>query len=322
MKKFSRCALILILAIILGGVGGYVYGINALQPTYTSVSELYIVPGADNEASLRSDDGGLNDDFKEVITNSVVISDAKKTAGTSENITEYLDVYTPADSNIVRIECENPDAGTAKKYVDAVAKSAVKNISKVIPVESVKVLSTGTVQSEPARPQLVYYTAGIAMLVATACLFVELIVVLCIGAFRKKEDNYDDELEYERNYGKYAVISKDDVRVLKEAMTEVAAAKVSANAGVSVSETGKSLENDEVSQESVKQEENVTYKEHVHIKTTEIIIEDEDTEDLADESLEDVAEESEDVTESKVESASKDSKSTKKRATIIGRIKK
>lgn len=320
MKKFSRCALILIVVIILGGVGGYIYGINALQPTYTSVSELYIVPGVDNEAALRSDDGGLNDDFEEVITNSVVISDAKKTAGTSEDITEYLDVHTPEDSNIVRIECENPDAGTAKAYVDAVAKSAVKNISKIIPVESVKVLSAGTVQSEPNRPQLIYYTAGIAMLAATVCLFIEIVVVLCIGAFKKQDDSYDDELEYERNYGKYAVISKDDVRVLKEAMTEVAAAKVSAG---EVSGIGKSSEDNEVLTESVNKTEDMGYKEHVHIKTTEIIIEN-DAEDITEEGSKEDIEEPEDETESEVktEVAEKEPKHTKRHATIIGRIKK
>lgn len=223
MRKFSRCALILILVMVLGGVGGLVYGLETIQPMYRSVTELYVVPGADSEASLRSYDGGLNDDFMYIIKNGTIMNDARKRAGTSENIASYIEVETPADSNMLVITCINPDSGTAKTYVDAVAASVVNNIKKSVPIESVTIVSTGTVESEPFRPDIEKYIAMIAAVVALICLLAEVIVLLCMSAFRKKEDNSDDELQYEMNYGKYAALNRDDILMLKNMVAEAAA---------------------------------------------------------------------------------------------------
>lgn len=201
MKKFSRCALILILVAVLGAVGGYFYADKTLTPVYSSETVLYVVVDESSEASLRSKDGGLNDDFEMLIKGSAIISEAQRSAGTSESIDKYLQVVTPANSNIIKIICNNPDAQTAKTYVDAVARATVNSIGNTIPVKSVKIMNAGTVSSKSYKPDLYTYTAAIAGLAAAACLVVEILVLLCMSAFRKKEDNSDDESEYERRYG-------------------------------------------------------------------------------------------------------------------------
>lgn len=40
MKKFSRCALILILVTVIGAVGGYFYADKVLSPVYASETVL------------------------------------------------------------------------------------------------------------------------------------------------------------------------------------------------------------------------------------------------------------------------------------------
>ena len=201
MKKFSRCALILILVAVLGAVGGYFYADKTITPVYSSETVLYVVLDETSEVSLRSKDGGLNDDFELVIKGPEVISEAQRTAGTSEDIEKYLTVETPANSNSIKIICNNPDARTAKTYVDAVARAAVNNIGNTIPVKSVKIHSAGTVGSKAYKPGQYTYMAAISGLAAAACLVIEILVLLCMGAFKKKEDNSDDESEYERRYG-------------------------------------------------------------------------------------------------------------------------
>ena len=126
MKKFARCVLILILVAVLSGVGGYIYENNTIIPMYESVAKLYVVPGSQNEASIRAKNGGLNQDFTIIFSSKVVIESAQRIAGTSEDISEYLTVSSPADSNIVELKITNPDQNTAKTYVDAIAKTAVK----------------------------------------------------------------------------------------------------------------------------------------------------------------------------------------------------
>ena len=203
MRKFSRCILILLVVSIIAGIGGYMYEKGQISPVYSSTAQLYVVPGEENEASIRASNGGLNNDFMIIFTSNVVISDAQKTLGTTEDISKYLTVSSPANSNIVELKCVNVDQDTAKSYVDAIAQTAIKTTS-IIPVKSIQILSEGTSTNEAIRPDLYKKTGYIVGIAAAICIVLEMIILLIINAFKKPVDNSDDELEYERHYGKYA----------------------------------------------------------------------------------------------------------------------
>lgn len=201
MKKFSRCVLILIIVAILSGAAGYVYENKKIIPMYESTTQLYVVPGEENEASIRANNGGLKDDFTIIFKSSVVISAAQRIAGTSEDIAQYLTVSSPANSNIVQIKCVNPDQNTAKKYVDAVASTAIKTTS-IIPVKSIQILSEGTSSGVSFKPDLYKNTSIIAGTACAVCMFIEIIVCLIMSAFKSKEDDFNHEYEYERRFGR------------------------------------------------------------------------------------------------------------------------
>ncbi len=201
MKKFSRCVLILIIVAILSGAAGYVYENKKIIPMYESTTQLYVVPGEENEASIRANNGGLKDDFTIIFKSSVVISAAQRIAGTSEDIAQYLTVSSPANSNIVEIKCVNPDQNTAKKYVDAVASTAIKTTS-IIPVKSIQILSEGTSSGVSFKPDLYKNTGIIAGTACAVCMFSEIIVCLIMSAFKSKEDDFNHEYEYERRFGR------------------------------------------------------------------------------------------------------------------------
>lgn len=200
MKKFSRCVLILILVAIISGVAGYMYENKKILPMYESTTQLYVVPGEENEASIRASNGGLKEDFTIIFKSNVVISAAQKIAGTSEDIAQYLEVSSPANSNIVEIKCVNPDQNTAKKYVDAVAATAIKTTS-IIPVNSIQILSEGTSSGVAFKPDLYRNTAIITGIASAICLFIEVIACLFMSAFKSKDDDYNHEFEYERRFG-------------------------------------------------------------------------------------------------------------------------
>ena len=201
MKKFSRCVLILIIVAILSGAAGYVYENKKIIPMYESTTQLYVVPGEENEASIRANNGGLKDDFTIIFKSSVVISAAQRIAGTSEDVAQYLTVSSPANSNIVQIKCVNPDQNTAKKYVDAVASTAIKTTS-IIPVKSIQILSEGTSSGVSFKPDLYKNTGIIAGTACAVCMFIEIIVCLIMSAFKSKEDDFNHEYEYERRFGR------------------------------------------------------------------------------------------------------------------------
>ena len=80
MKKFARCVLILIFVIIVSGACGYFYEDKTLTTMYTSTTQLYVVPGEENEATVRAVNGGLKDDFIIVFKSNVVIQEAQRIA--------------------------------------------------------------------------------------------------------------------------------------------------------------------------------------------------------------------------------------------------
>lgn len=199
MKKLARFLLVLIIVSIMSGVIGYIWLDNKISPIFTSTTQLYVVPGETSEDSLRASDGGLKEDFAIVFKSNLVISDAQKYVGTSEDLSSYITVNTPRNSNIIEIICKNPAQSTAKQYVDAVAKSALKTTT-IIPIEKISILSEGTSSGVSFKPNLYRYTAYITIACFSLCLFVELIVALLISAFKRNKEE-DDEAEYNRNYG-------------------------------------------------------------------------------------------------------------------------
>lgn len=199
MKKFSRCALIFIVVTLLGAIGAYIYESSTITSMYTSTAKVIVTPGEKNEATVRATDGGLVKDFEVVFRSNVVISAAQKTAGTSEDIAQYLTVTTVPNSNIIELTITNPDQTTAKTYVDAIAKSAVKTTS-IVAVESMQVLEYGDESNVAVKPDLNRKAAVLTCIIAALCLVIELIVIFVMNAFREDDDS-DDELEYERRFG-------------------------------------------------------------------------------------------------------------------------
>lgn len=198
MKKVARGFLLLIVVGVLSGLIGYIVFNSKTTPVYSSTTKLYVVPGQDAENSLRTASGSLNDDFALIFKSDLVITDAQKTAGTTEDLASYISIHPVDKSNIIEITCENPDQNTAKKYVDAVAMSALKTTS-IIPVEKISILSEGTTSDTTYKPNLIRNTLRTGLIGAVVCLIAEFFATIILCAFRTKE--VDDEADYNFYYG-------------------------------------------------------------------------------------------------------------------------
>ena len=212
MRKIARGILLLILVTLLGGICAFLYEYNTIRDEHISVAKLYVVPGEANEESLRAKDGGLKEDFAIVFKSEVVISAAKQLAGTSDDIEKYLTVKTVANSNIIELIVSNVDQGTAKRYADAFASTAIKTTS-IIPAESIQILSEGTDNNKAYKPGLITKTALLTGLVAAIILVLELIVGLFYVSFRRIPDNdeyYDYEKEHEKDKKNKNKLNKND----------------------------------------------------------------------------------------------------------------
>lgn len=186
MKKVARAVLIVIIACILGGVLGCVYTMVAERPVYTSTAKLYVDTG-DSESKLRANDGGLVDDFAIIFASPVVIQDVQKTLGTQEDISKYISVNTPPNSNVIELICTYPDQNTAKSYVDAVAMTAIKTTS-IVKVGSIQILSEGDSTGQSVRPNLRINAIRFSIVAAVLTAIIVVVVSLLKAAFKPEED--------------------------------------------------------------------------------------------------------------------------------------
>ncbi|GEM_PF-86347 len=279
MRKLSRCVLILLLTCIIAAVGGYFYEKENISPVYTATVKLYVVPGEENEASIRASNGGLNNDFMIIFTSNIVISDAQKTLATTEDIAKYLTVSSPDNSNIIEITCENPDKGTARAYVDAVAKTAVKTTS-IIPVKSIQILPADADSDEMIRPHLYENVAKITGVAGIACVILEMFILLIVSAFKKPADHSDDEWEYEKHYGKYANAQTPVLTENKEPLTKKQKAEKKKEAaffkGVEITNPFADVEDDE-KQEDTDEKAETAKTVNSQVQTVEKTVEEKQT---------------------------------------------
>lgn len=274
MRKIARGILLLILVTLLGGICAFLYEYNTIRDEHISVARLYVVPGEANEESLRAKDGGLKEDFAIVFKSEVVISAAKQLAGTSDDIEKYLTVKTVANSNIIELIVSNVDQGTAKRYADAFASTAIKTTS-IIPAESIQILSEGTDNNKAYKPGLITKTALLTGLVAAITLVLELIVGLFYVSFRRIPDNdeyYDYEKEHEKEKKNKDKLNKNDnymapnvaEDVFEEVDRYILASEIESTKKDESETKEKALEkNDVITEEQIEEEQEKTEEEKI-----------------------------------------------------------
>jgi len=194
MRKFARRVLLILLCAIIGGGIGVVYTLLREPALYTSEAQLYVVPG-DSESMLRASDGGLKQDFAIVFKSPVVIDTVKASIGTTEDITDNLEVETPANSNIIVLKYSAATAEAAKNTVDVIASTAVRTTT-IVPVSSISILQQGTM------PEKAYHLHLRANMVTGAGLGAAFSFAACIlaalfsNAFRPKREDEEKDMLY------------------------------------------------------------------------------------------------------------------------------
>lgn len=194
MRKFARRVLIILLCAILGGGVGAVFTLIREPALYTSEAQLYVVPG-DSESMLRASDGGLKQDFAIVFKSPVVMDTVKASIGTTEDITDNLEVETPANSNIIVLKYSASTAEAARNTVDVIASTAVRTTT-IVPVTSISILQQGTVPEKAHHLHLqtnVTRGAGVGAAIAfAACI----LAALFLNAFRPKREEEEKDMLY------------------------------------------------------------------------------------------------------------------------------
>ena len=136
MKKFARCVLIFIFVIIVSGACGYFYEDKTLTTMYTSTTQLYVVPGEENEATVRAVNGGLKDDFI-IVVSSNEMGQGEKALGQTL-IKAFLFAVTKQDKLPSKMLFYNSGA-----YLTCESSDSLEDL-KTLEAEGVEIYTCGT----------------------------------------------------------------------------------------------------------------------------------------------------------------------------------
>lgn len=132
-----------------------------IQPTYTSITRIYVVNQATDNKNLSAQDlqAGtyLVNDYKEIITSndvlSEVIKDEKLNLSEAE-LSKMVSVNIPTDTRLISISVKAKTGQDAQVLANKVREVASKKIKTVTKVEDVTTLEEAKLPSSPSSPNI------------------------------------------------------------------------------------------------------------------------------------------------------------------------
>lgn len=135
-----------------------------IPPTYKSTTKIYILNKNENTSVTYSDvqmGTQLTKDYAELINSRYVLEAVIQELSLVidyKELTEKIDVSTPADTRIVAITVEDRDPVMAMNIANSVRENASTHIQNVMDIDAVNVAETANMPTEKASPSCLKWT--------------------------------------------------------------------------------------------------------------------------------------------------------------------
>lgn len=155
--EFRRRIVIILAAMVVGGVLAGAYSVFALTPQYTSSAMVYILSKETTLTSLADLQIGsqLTLDYKVIVTSRPVLQDVIHSLNldmTYQQLSGRLKIDNPTNTRILTIAATDPDPETAKRIVDEVAARSADYIADIMEMAPPKIIETGEVPTTKTSP--------------------------------------------------------------------------------------------------------------------------------------------------------------------------
>lgn len=181
----SRIWMILLAGILAAAIAGIISSFF-LTPIYTSTTKLYIVNKSQSISSLSLSDlqlgTQLTKDYMVLVQSRPVTEQVIKNLGLDmeyEELVAITAISNPADTRILEISVEYPDAYLAKEIVDEIATVSSKRIAAIMDMKEPAVVEEGYAAKSPTSPNITKNTViGGALGLALAIFIFSMLYIL------------------------------------------------------------------------------------------------------------------------------------------------
>lgn len=150
-----------------------------ITPMFSSTSKIYILMKTSSGTSLADVQLGtqLTHDYLVLIESFPVISEVINNLELDmnyEELKEFISVTNPADTRILEIKAEYPNAYVAKQIVDEIAAVSINQIAKIMDTQEPSIVQEGIISTTPDTPNtwMNVIIGGVIGIVLTAGIFV------------------------------------------------------------------------------------------------------------------------------------------------------
>lgn len=157
----NRIVLILSLG-ILGLLVSASYTFFVVTPTYQSTTQLLVNRAADESVGVQLNDINTNirmiDTYKDIISGPVILEDVKRNLNTDLTVSEIksmISVNANANSQVFTLTITAEDPILAAELANEIALTFQNNISEIMNVENVSIISEANVNPSPVSPNIV-----------------------------------------------------------------------------------------------------------------------------------------------------------------------
>lgn len=153
---------ILVLAVVLTAAAAGIFSKLFITPIYTSTTKLYIVNKSQSLSSLSLSDlqlgTQLTKDYMVLVKSRPVTEQVIENLGLNmdhEGLLQIMSINNPADTRLLEIAVNYPDAFMAKEIVDEIAAVSSKRIATIMDMSEPRVAEEGHKAEAPTSPNII-----------------------------------------------------------------------------------------------------------------------------------------------------------------------
>lgn len=201
LHYYSNKILFVLLFVVIGFIGSYIFTFSTQIPIYESKTSLVLTKNDNNNATITQNDITLNKNlvptYREIVKSRRILEQVIDNMGIDmdyEALTKNVEVSSIENTELIVISVYNENANLAKSIADEIASVFKREIVEIYSIENISIIDQAQVSTKP-------YNVNVLKQFAIGCGLGFLISSLIVALFFYFDDTIKTEEDIEQKIG-------------------------------------------------------------------------------------------------------------------------
>lgn len=201
LHYYSNKILFVLLFVVIGFIGSYIFTFSTQVPIYESKTSLVLTKNDNNNATITQNDITLNKNlvptYREIVKSRRILEQVIDNMGIDmdyETLTKNVEVNSIENTELIVISVYNENAVLAKSIADEIASVFKREIVEIYSIENISIIDQAQVSTKP-------YNVNVLKQFVIGCGLGFLISSLIVALFFYFDDTIKTEEDIEQKIG-------------------------------------------------------------------------------------------------------------------------